>query len=179
MRYGLDESRSPLVIPFAGIDLGRLGPIVSEFLTSDSDTVDWLSFRDAWFVLLRNGIIVRFARLSGGPCGRADIYVDRSYPAHENFLVRTAIPRNAGSRPAGGLPIPGRTAERGDRGRRRAPPRSPRPRRASWLGRHGSGHRVIALAPVHVDDNPVERADTRHGLTIADSSTPRRKADLL
>ena len=31
------------------------------------------------------------------------------------------------------------------------------------------GHRVIALVPV--DDDPVERADTRDGLTIADSLT--------
>ena len=40
------------------------------------------------------------------------------------------------------------------------------------------GHRVITLVPVHVDDDPVERADTRHGLTIADSFTTRRIADL-
>src|SRR6266702_1965542 len=41
------------------------------------------------------------------------------------------------------------------------------------------GHRVIALVPVHVDDDSIERADTRHGLTIADSSTTRRIADLV
>ncbi len=77
------------------------------------------------------------------------------------------------------MPIPGRTAGRGDRGCRRAPPRSPRPRPASRNGRHGSGHRVIVLVPIHVDDDSIERADTRHGLTIADSSTTRRIADLV
>jgi hypothetical protein len=34
-----------------------------------------------------------------------------------------------------------------------------------------TGDRAV---PLHVDDDPVERADTRHGLTIADSSTARR-----
>ena len=41
-------------------------------------------------------------------------------------------------------------------------PYSPRPRPASRNGRHGNGAtRVIALVPLHVDDDPVERADTR------------------
>src|ERR1700730_11947899 len=35
------------------------------------------------------------------------------------------------------------------------------------------GHRVIALVPVHVDHAPVERADTRHGSTAADSSAAK------
>jgi hypothetical protein len=39
------------------------------------------------------------------------------------------------------------------------------------------GHWVIALIPVHVDHDPVERADTRHGVTIADSSIARRIHD--
>jgi hypothetical protein len=40
------------------------------------------------------------------------------------------------------------------------------------------GYRVIALVPVHVDHDPVERADTRHGPTITDSSLQDGIADL-
>lgn len=36
------------------------------------------------------------------------------------------------------------------------------------------GHRVIALVPVHVDHDTVERADTRHGSTVADQSAAKR-----
>lgn len=35
-------------------------------------------------------------------------------------------------------------------------------------------HWMIALIPVHVDHNPVERADTRHDLTVSDSSDRMR-----
>src|SRR5262249_15175777 len=73
----------------------------------------------------------------------------------------------------------GRTAERGDRGCRRASPvhrdRGPPP---GMVGMK-VGHRVIALVPVHVDDDPVERADMRHDPTIADSSITRQIANLV
>jgi hypothetical protein len=32
---------------------------------------------------------------------------------------------------------------------------------------------MIFLVPVHVDDDPVERADTRHDLTVSNPSRPR------
>jgi hypothetical protein len=50
-------------------------------------------------------------------------------------------------------------------------------RRPEWLGVEVS-RRVIAFVPVHVDHDRVERADTRHGPTIADSSTVKRMAAL-
>src|SRR6202042_3280150 len=34
------------------------------------------------------------------------------------------------------------------------------------------GHGVISFVPVHVDHDPVERADTRHGMTIAQLRVP-------
>ena len=34
------------------------------------------------------------------------------------------------------------------------------------------GHGVISLVPIHVDHDSVERADTRHGMTIARLRVP-------